>query len=167
MLHLVCACGSLVSVQPPAGARSARCRACGRVLEVPDPASLGIETGPEPPAQSAAPAPLPPPSHGAVPPAARPPVFDADDRLNLFVLEREANRRLVLGRLVLAAGVLAAAGAALLPGRTTAERGLLAAVVLFAAVAAWAGFRGARASCLASVAIAQRQREMLQRMARP
>jgi hypothetical protein len=164
VLHLVCACGSLVSVQPPAGARSARCRACGRVLEVPDPASLGIEPGQEPPAR--APAQAPAPSHGAVPPA-RAPVFDADERLNLFVLEREANRLLVLGRLVLAAGLLGAGGAALLPGRTTPERGLLAAVVLFAAVAAWAGFRGARASCLASVAIAQRQREMLQRMARP
>jgi hypothetical protein len=42
---------------------------------------------------------------------------------------------------------------------------LIAAGVLFAAAAGWTLFRGARAACLATVALAQRQREILRRMA--
>ena len=173
MIHLVCACGALVSVPPGTGARSVPCRSCGRGVEVPDTASLRLEAGPAPvvpapiPAnQPPVPAPLPPPPpgrvHASVPghaPAL--PAFDTDDRLNLWVLEREAARLAVLGKLVLAAGFAGALGAALIPGRIPAERALLASAVLFVAVAGWSGLRAARASCLASVALAQRQREIL------
>ena len=173
LIHLVCACGALVSVPPGTGARSVPCRSCGMAVEVPDTASLRLEAGPAPvvPAPIPAnrppvPAPLPPPTPArgyAPPPVHSPalPAFDTDERLNLWVLEREAARLGVMGRLVIAAGLVGALGAALIPGRIPAERVLLAAAVLFVAVAGWSGIRAARASCLASVALAQRQREIL------
>jgi hypothetical protein len=111
------------------------------------------------------PAPLGPPGP-AGPPAAAWPVFDADDRLNLRILEREASRLLVMGRLLLAGGILGAAAAAIVPGRTAAERVLYAGAILFAATAGWSGFRAARTACLAAVALAQRQREILRTLAR-
>jgi len=43
---------------------------------------------------------------------------------------------------------------------------LLSCACLFVAVAAWSGFRAARSACLASVALAQRQREILATIAR-
>jgi hypothetical protein len=152
-------------------------------VEVPDAAALGIEPPPQGRAAQAQPdkslgTPSPVAVAAAAPAAVRVveappsfpppsvPAFDADDRLNLRVLEREAARLLVLGRLVLAGGILGAGIAATLPGWSPAGRVLVAGASLFAATAAWAGFRAARASCLASVALAQRQREILRSVAR-
>ncbi len=176
MIHLVCDCGSLVTVPPGTGARPVSCRACGRSLEVPDTGTLGAEAAAPPPV----PAPIPsndPPVPALLPAAGRQPAggvpaqvhdrapalpaFDTDERLNLWVLEREAARLAVMGRLVLTGGILGALGVVAMPGRTPAERGLLAAAILFTAVAGGSGLRAARASCLASVALAQRQREIL------
>ncbi len=166
LIHLVCDCGALVSSPPVPGPRTVPCRACGKVHEVPGEEALGLD--PLPPA--------PPPDPGEPDSAAAPraapgpvvapmPVFDADERLNLRILEREAARLLVMGRLVLAGGVLGAAAAAVVPGRTPAERALYAGAFLFASTAGWSGFRAARAACLASVALAQRQREILRSVA--
>lgn len=164
MIHLLCDCGSLVSVAPPAGARSLSCRSCGRVLEVPDPASVGHV-----PAASIAPAPAPfpraAPEPAGAPPTQSAPVFQSDERLNLRDLEREAARQGTLGRVVLLGGFLGAAAAPLLHA-SFAARVAVAASVLFVAVAAWSGFRAARASCLAAVALAQRQMEMVRGMER-
>ena len=71
-----------------------------------------------------------------------------------------------LSVLVWAAGILGAGGAFVLSSRPQPERALLAIACLFAALLASAGFRAARASALAAVALAQRQREMLQGMER-
>jgi hypothetical protein len=166
VIHLVCDCGALVSASPLPGATTATCGACGRAREIPDPAGLGLEAvRPRPLPAGDLPGPAPVPQHpgGA---AFDIPTFDSDERLDLFALEREAVRLQFVGRLVLVAGFLGAAAAAAIPGRTPAERALLAAVALFGAVAGWCGFRAARASCLASVALAQRQREILRGMVR-
>ena len=160
MIHLVCECGALVSVPPGTGGRPVPCRSCGRVVEVPAADALGLDL-PPPPLPAPVPAPLPP-----SPPASAGPVFDSDARLNLRVLEGEAARLLLTGRIVLVAGFAAAAAALLLPGWTGAERGAGVGGALFAAVAAWIAFRAARASCLASVALAQRQREILRSVSR-
>lgn len=173
MIHLVCDCGSLVSIAPPAGTRAVECRSCRRVLDVPDPAALGVEFTPAPvpapiPANDP---PVPAPVPAAAPPAAsappRPvPSFDTDDRLNLRSLEREVARLALMGRLVAAAGLIGAGAALALPGRGPAERVLLAGAALFAALAGWSGLRAARSACLASIVLAQRQREILRGMAR-
>ena len=166
MIHLVCDCGALVSALPMPGPRSVPCRACGKVVEVPDAAAVGLDPAGAPGAAWRAP---PAPVAIPAPVAAAPhpiPAFDADERLDLRVLEREASRLRVMGVLVLAAGILGAAAAGVIPGRAPAEKALLAAACLFAATAGWAGLRAARASCLAAVALAQRQREILRGMAR-
>ena len=162
VIHLLCDCGTLVSLQPPAGARTVSCRACGRVLDVPDPASPGI--GDEEPGPIAA----PPPSSAAVHAHPRPPapVFEADARLDTVVLEREAARQGALAGIVLAGGGIGAFALALLPPWSPPARSAAAAGVLFAALAAWAAFRAARASCLAAVALAQRQSEIVRTMER-
>jgi hypothetical protein len=166
LIHLLCDCGALVSLAPPAGARSVSCRACSRVLEVPDPASVGWEPpspGEPAPVRPAAPAPAAPP-----PPPHRPvPVFATDERLDTRSLEREAARQGALGRVVLVGGILAAAAGGLLLDAPPAARAALAAGLLFVAVAAWALFRAARASCLAAVALAQRQAEIVRSLERP
>jgi hypothetical protein len=71
-----------------------------------------------------------------------------------------------MGRLALAAGLLGAGAAFLLPGWSMAGRTLVAGASLFASTAAWTGFHAARATCLAAVALAQRQREILRSVAR-
>ncbi len=159
MIHLVCDCGALVSTPPAPGPRDVPCRECGKAVRVPDAAALGLETkgGAVPPAPAPVPVPLP------LPPDL--PRFDADERLDLVVLEREAARLLVMGRMSAAAGAVGVGAAAILPGVGEPTRVLLGAGILFAAVAAWTLFRGARAACLASVALAQRQREILRRLA--
>ena len=162
MIHLVCGCGALVSSAPLPGARTVECRSCGRSLEIPDPAGIGLEAAPIPAPVDFGRPPVPAPAGG--PPSM--PVFEADERLNLYLLEREAARLQFVGRLVLVGGLAGAAVVAALPGKTPAERVVLGAGVLFGAVAGWCGLRAARASCLASVALAQRQREILRAVSR-
>ena len=153
MIHLVCDCGALVSTPPAPGPRDLPCRECGKVLRVPDPSDLGLEARKAP----SVPLPLPPPPDL--------PRFDADERIDLVALEREAARLLVMGRMAAAAGAVGVVAAAILPGLAEQTRVLLGAGILFTAVAGWTLFRGARAACLATVALAQRQREILRRMA--
>jgi hypothetical protein len=150
VIHVLCDCGALASSPPLPGAGSVPCRACGKAIPIPDAGDLGIDAG-------AAPAPVPVPPQG--------PRFDADERLDLRALESEAARLLVTGRLVLAGGLLGAGAAAVLPGPGAEVRVLAGAAALFAAIAGWTLFRGARASCLAAVSLAQRQREILRRLA--
>lgn len=155
MIHLVCDCGALVSTAPPPGTREVPCRACGKALRVPSPEALGL---------GAVPPPVPVVVSVPLPPVHEPPRFDADERLDLVALEREAARLHVMGRITAAAGPVGAVVAAVLPGLGEETRVLCGAGALFAAAAAWTLFRGARASCLASVALAQRQREILRRL---
>jgi hypothetical protein len=166
VIHLVCDCGTLVSLQPPAGARTLSCRACGRVLDVPDPASPGI--GDEEPGRLPLPAAGQAPVHAtaAAPHRIPVPAFASDGRLDTQRLEREAARQGALGTIVLLGGAAAGAGLALLPPWSPPARSAAAAAVLFAAVAAWSAFRASRASCLAAVALAQRQGEILRAMER-
>jgi hypothetical protein len=150
-------------------------------VAVPDPAALGLEVPPPPerpvPAPAGAPGLVfPAPAPGPVPSAdagpggsVRPapgPEFGADERLNLRVLEREAERLLVTGRILLVAGLLGAGIPLLLPGWTRAEMAVAVGLSLFLATVAWIALRAARASCLATIALAQRQREILRSVAR-
>jgi len=155
LIHLVCDCGALVSTAPPPGTREVPCRACGKALRVPDAEALGLGAAP-PPVPVVVSTPLP-----SVPGMPR---FDADERLDLVALDREAARLLVMGRLTALAGPVGAAVAAILPGLGDEVRVLCGAAALFAAAAGWILFRGARAACRASIALAQRQREFLRRM---
>ena len=159
MIHLVCECGVLVSATPAPGSRSIPCRACGRSLAVPDPDSLGLPAAASSSAASLAPAPVP------LPPVPDLPRFDADERLDLVALEREAARMKAMGWIAAMGGFVGAGAAAVLPGFEAETRVAAGAASLFAAVAGWTLFRGARAACLAAVALAQRQREILRRVA--
>ncbi len=164
MLHVVCDCGGLVSAPPGRGSRTVTCRACGRVKEVPDAAALGLDGAAALPPVVPAPVPVPLPEGAA--PGPHLPTFGADQRLDLRALERHAERMLVLGRVAAAAGILAAGGAVGFSSRTPAERTVLASACLLGALLAWAALRGARAAALASIALAQRQREILRSVAR-
>ena len=66
--------------------------------------------------------------------------------------------------MVLLSGLVGAGAGAVLPGLGRETRVLAGAGALFGALAVWTLFRGARAACLASVALAQRQREILRRV---
>lgn len=174
MLHLVCDCGSLVSVAPPPGARSARCKACSAVLEFPDPAGFGLPSGelprstaPAVPPPAASGSPVPPPQAGSAPAASpAPPIFPSDERLDLRGLEHHAARLGALSSLALLAGFAGVFGAAVLPDRMPADRILLGSACLFAGLVGWAACRGARGAARATVALAERQREMLQEASR-
>ena len=157
MIHLVCDCGALVSTPPSPGPREVPCRSCGKGISVPGAGEVGLEAPAAPPA--------PRPAVAAPPVPAEPPRFDADERLDLVVLEREAARLQAMGVLALVAGAAGAGAAAVVPGLPDAVRVMAGAAALFVAVAAWTLFRGARAACRAALALAQRQRELLRRAA--
>lgn len=162
MLHLVCDCGALLTLAPAAAGRTVSCRACGATRLVPDPAALGLAEAVGEPARAPSAAPAPP-----VPAAdPRTPLFGHDDRLDLPVLERHAARMGALAALAWVAGLLGAGGVYLVSSRPAPEKALLAMASIFAALLAWAGFRAARAAALAAVALAQRQREIVQGMGR-
>jgi len=109
------------------------------------------------------PLPGPPREDPGAAPGAR---FESDERLDLRALEGEARALRLLGRLSVAAGLLVAAGAAVVPGVGLESRLLVAAAAVFAAVLAWAAMRGARTASLAALVLAERQRDLARGLAR-
>ncbi len=170
MLHVVCACGSLVTGTSGAAGGDPTCRSCHR--PVPFPRAAILEAAGHVPASKtmAGPASHPPaappgpPSADASPAAA--PGFGYDLRLDLPALDRQARQAGALGRLSLWSAVLGAAAVlALLPAPAVA-RVLCTVGMLLGGCLLWGAFRAARVAALAAIALAERHRELAHRVVR-
>jgi hypothetical protein len=174
LIHLLCPCGVPVVVPPGQPGTEVICRSCGAGNPLPPSglvASLRKEfsEGRRPASQEDAGATArtahtaPAPSPAA---AVAPPEFGSDERLDLGRLELAARQAGALATVSVMAGIAGAlVGGVLVPGGP-AVRALAAVVPLLCGILAWAAFRAIRTNALASMVLAERQRELVRYLGR-